>query len=129
MIRRFVASIVLLALGATAACAAGPPTREGTCVWTKITRVGQRLQDGENGAMVAGSGSAVAFANGGYQVSYEEVDAVNRSRPGDRVLMCLVALPGNCPPGDDRGKVYTTTNLRTMKSWTMMDSEHMCGGA
>ena len=31
--------------------------------------------------------------------------------------------------GDNRGKIYTTTNLRTLDSWTLTDSEHSCGGA
>lgn len=113
----------------TGALGQGLPVREGTCVWTKILKVEQRLQEGEKGPFVAGSGSAVEFANGGYQVSYEEVEAVNRSRAGDRVLMCLVAIPRHCPAGDNRGRMYTTTNLRTMESWTLPDAEHMCGGA
>jgi hypothetical protein len=25
--------------------------------------------------------------------------------------------------------MYTTTNLRTLDSWTLPDSQHMCGGA
>ena len=65
--------------------------------------------------------SAVVFANGGYQVSYEEVEAVQHSHNGDPVFMCLIRIPRNCPPGDARGRWYTTTNLRTMESWTMMD--------
>jgi hypothetical protein len=40
-----------------------------------------------------------------------------------------VELPTDCPPGDDRGKVYKTTNKRTGESWTQADAEHMCGGA
>jgi hypothetical protein len=103
--------------------------QEGACVGTKIAKLEHRLQNGENGPMVPGSGSAVAFANGGYQVSYEEVDAVHHARNGDRVLMCLISIPHSCPPGDSRGRWYTTTDLRTMESWTMMDSEHSCGGA
>ena len=113
----------------TGALGQGLPVRKGTCVWAKISKVEQRLQEGEKGPFVAGSGSAVEFANGGYQVSYEEVGAVNRSRAGDRVLMCLVAIPRHCPAGDNRGRMYTTTNLRTMESWTLPDAEHMCGGA
>jgi hypothetical protein len=38
-------------------------------------------------------------------------------------------LPTNCPPGDHRGKLYTTTNLRTEEAWTLPDAEHGCGGA
>jgi len=82
-----------------------------------------------NGPEVAGSGSAVSFANGGYQVSYDEVAAVNRAKKGDSVLMCLISLPEDCPPGDDRGKVYTVTDMRTVESWTLPDAEHHCGGA
>jgi len=75
---------------------------------------------GENGF---DTGSAVNFANGGYQVSYTKVPALVRSRIGDKVLMCLVSLPRDCPPGDDRGRVYTTTNLRTEESWSMPDAQ------
>jgi hypothetical protein len=83
----------------------------------------------ESGQMTPGSGSAIVFANGGYQVSYEQEAAVDRSRPGDPVRICLVSIPKDCPPGDDRGRVYKTTNLRTHGSWTLPDAEHMCGGA
>ena len=75
------------------------------------------------------SGSAVSFRNGGYQVSYDTVPAIVHSKAGDPVRMCLVSIPKHCPKGDHRGKVYRTTNLRTHKSWKLMDSEHMCGGA
>jgi hypothetical protein len=43
--------------------------------------------------------------------------------------MCLVQLPFACPAGDVRGRWYTTTNLRTLESWTLPDAEHGCGGA
>jgi hypothetical protein len=78
---------------------------------------------------VADSGSAVSFTNGGYQVSYERVPPIERSRRGDPVRMCLVQLPAHCPPGDNRGRLYRTTNLRTRQAWVLQDSEHMCGGA
>jgi hypothetical protein len=105
------------------------PTREGTCVRSQIAEVGQRLRDGPNGPFVDGSGSAVRFRNGGYQVAYTDIKAVQNSRTGDPVLMCLIRIPRGCPKGDDRGRIYTTTNLRTLESWTMPDSEHQCGGA
>jgi hypothetical protein len=105
------------------------PTQVGTCVRTKIAAVEQRLRDGPNGPFITGSGSAVRFANGGYQVAYAEIDAVQSSQPGDPVLICLVRIPQHCPAGDARGRIYTTTNLRTLESWTMPDSEHKCGGA
>jgi hypothetical protein len=106
-----------------------PPTRPGTCAYTHVRVVTQRLEDGTTHRVIPDSGSAVEFANGLYQVSYEQVASVNRSRRGDPVYICLVKLPQNCPPGDDRGKLYTTTNLRTEESWTLGDSQHGCGGA
>ena len=105
------------------------PTREGTCVHTQIVAVEQRLRDGPNGPFIAGSGSAVRFRNGGYQVAYTEIKAVQNSRAGDPVFMCLIRIPRGCPAGDTRGRLYTTTNLRTLESWTMPDSKHECGGA
>jgi hypothetical protein len=123
-------ALVLSPLASGGSAAAGPlPSRIGQCTRTAISRIGQRLEDGSTGRPIPGSGSAVNFANGGYQVSYDEIPQINRSRRGDPVRMCLVSLPKNCPPGDDRGRVYRTTNLRTHQSWTLPDAEHMCGGA
>jgi hypothetical protein len=109
---------------------AGPPAmRVGTCVRTTIAHVTQRLEDGVTHRVIPDSGSAVEFANGLYQVSYDQVPALNQSRRGDPVFVCLMSLPDHCPPGDVRGKLYTATNLRTEESWTLPDSEHGCGGA
>ena len=99
------------------------PRRVGQCAITAITKVGTRLDD------TPGSGSAVSFENGGDQVGYDSVPAIEHSRAGDRVRFCLVSVPRHCPKGDDRGRVYRTTNLRTHQTWTMADSAHMCGGA
>jgi hypothetical protein len=74
-------------------------------------------------------GTAIQFANGGRQVSYEKETAIIRSRIGDQVLMCLKELPKDCPPGDNRGRVYNTKNIRTGEAWTLADSQHLCGGA
>jgi len=117
------------ALATSSAMSGSLPTRPGTCTWTKIKRLEHRLGEGKDGPFVPDSGSAVTFENGGNQVSYEELDAVHHSRAGDPVLMCLVAIPQHCPKGDNRGRMYTTTNLRTWESWTMADAEHHCGGA
>lgn len=106
-----------------------PPVRVGACAFTHVRQVTQRLEDGATGRVIADSGSAIAFANGLYQVSYDQIGAVNASRRGDPVRICLRSLPRLCPPGDDRGRIYRTTNLRTGRSWTLPDSEHMCGGA
>jgi len=129
---------VIIGLGALALAAQqgvaqrrAPPPRlaVGTCVRTTIREVSQRLEDGTTHRPMPGSGSAVEFANGLYQVSYDQVPEVNRSRRGDPVFVCLMKLPQHCPPGDVRGKLYTTTNLRTEESWTLPDAEHGCGGA
>ena len=107
---------------------AHPPRRIGQCALTTISAVGTRLV-GENNRPVPESGSAVELANGVYGVSYDRVRAIRRSRVGDRVRTCLVSIPRSCPPGDDRGREYRTTNLRTRQSWTLPDSQHSCGGA
>ncbi len=109
--------------------AEGPPTVVGTCRMTRITQVTQRLEEGDTGKAVANSGSTVVLANGVYGVSYEQVSAVNRSRAGDPVRTCLVSIPQDCPPGDERGREYKTINLRTHQSWRLPDAEHVCGGA
>jgi hypothetical protein len=105
------------------------PRRLGQCVVTRIKSVETRLVDGSNNAPVPGSGSAVSFVGGGYQVSYDTVPAIEHSGAGDPVRVCLVAVPRGCPRGDDRGRLYRTTNLRTGRHWTLRDAEHMCGGA
>ena len=123
---------MILLLGASAppgpkATSTRPPIRVGTCAFTTVGVVTQRLED--NGRPVPDSGSSITLKNGVYGVSYDQVAAVQRSRVGDRVMTCLAKLPTHCPPGDQRGKWYTTTNLRTDESWTLPDAEHMCGGA
>lgn len=111
------------------AYAAPLPTRVGACSTTRIDQIGTRLVDGTTNAPVPDSGSAVTFVNGGYQVSYDVLPAITHSRPGDAVRVCLVSIPHSCPPGDNRGRVYRTRNLRTGGVWELPDSEHMCGGA
>jgi uncharacterized protein len=106
------------------------PKQVGECVVTSIAKIGDRF-----GAPIGATarenqmGSAVGYANGGYQVSYDWVAALAHSRVGDRVRMCLVSIPQDCPPGDDRGRYYKTTNLRNRESWELPDAQHMCGGA
>jgi hypothetical protein len=99
------------------------PKKVGECVNTTIKSVGSRLDGAPD------SGSAVSFANGGYQVGYDRVPAIEQSKRGDAVSMCLVSVPQNCPKGDDRGRTYRTTNQRTRQTWTLADSTHSCGGA
>jgi hypothetical protein len=125
------AAAVLLMAGtaAQAARAGGLPRRLGQCAVTRIKFIGTRLEDGITHEAIPDSGSAVDFTNGGHQVSYDTLPAVTGSRVGDTVRMCLISIPRHCPPGDDRGRKYRTTNLRTHGSWRLLDSEHVCGGA
>jgi len=97
------------------------------CGGSVITSIGTRLE----GDSDFSKGMGVGFRNGGNQVSYERIEAIVNSKLGDHVLICLVFIPNpkDCPPGDARGRQYTTTNLRTLESWTLPDSEHNCGGA
>ena len=76
-----------------------------------------------------GTGSAISYENGVVQVSYDASPEIHRSQIGDAVEFCLVSVPQNCPPGDDRGKIYRATNLRTGERWEAPDSQHSCGGA
>ena len=124
-----VAALALVQLDAAAAFAQRghlyPIARVGQCVNSRIIAIHPRLEGDPNFE----SGVGVELANGIYGVSYGSVRAVRRSRVGDRVRSCLVSIPHGCPPGDDRGREYRTTNLRTRQSWTLPDSQHMCGGA
>lgn len=99
------------------------PRKVGDCVDTQVEFVGTRLTE------VADSGTAIEFSNGLSLVSYDQIPAAAESKVGDKVKACLEALPKNCPPGDDRGKIYRIENLRTGRSFSMPDAAHACGGA
>jgi hypothetical protein len=105
------------------ALAGGLPIQVGQCTLTSVKSVGTRLEG------TPGSGSAIEYADGGDQVSYDQVLGIDDSHAGDPIKLCLASLPQNCPAGDDRGKVYDATNLRTGETWSEADSEHSCGGA
>jgi hypothetical protein len=99
--------------------------RLGSCYVSHITAVEGRLV----GVPAEESGSQVEFRNGVFQVSYDLVPPVVRSRVGDKVTMCVVELSKDCPRGDFRGVVYRTHNWRTKENWTLPNAEHNCGGA
>ena len=99
------------------------PKSIGQCVTTTIKQKMTRLEG------VADSGDAVEYGNGIYGVSYDRVPGLGGARAGDKVKLCLTSIPTGCPKGDDRGKTYKATDLRTHKSWELPDAEHMCGGA
>ena len=121
-LRVTVLAILLMTAALRQARAEELPTEIGACSETTIEDIGYRLGDPD-------SGSAISYANGGGQVSYDTIPEIHRSRVGDPVRLCLVSIPEDCPPGDDRGKVHSATNFRTGDSWEAPDSQHSCGGA
>ena len=56
------------------------PKREGACAQSRIAAIGGRLE----GDTAFSSGSSVAFANGGSQVSYSKVPGIVTSRRAGR---------------------------------------------
>ncbi len=111
------------------ALSAPPPVQVGKCADTFIKTVGTRLVDGSTGAPIEGSGTSVELTNGIYLVSYDEVPTLKQAIVGEKVNVCLVSIPKNCPPGDNRGRTYRLFNYRTRQTVTLPDSQHMCGGA
>jgi len=101
-------------------------SRVGQCQVTRIEDIGPRLQRVEGEPP---NGTSVGFANGVWQVSYRPVPSIWASRVGDPARTCLISIPRDCPPGDDRGRVYETTNLRNGARWRLSDSSHECGAA
>ena len=86
--------------------------------------------NGQTGVSILGSGTSVNLTNGIYLVSYNDIPELSRdSKPGDTVKLCLLSIPQNCPPGDNRGRVYSLLNYRTSGSVELPDSQHFCGGA
>ena len=104
------------------------PAAIGRCAETIVTKVVRRPYEKDDPAAV-NFGSAIRYKNGGGQISSEQNAGIDASMPGDRVKICLVALPHNCPRGDKRGAVYHALNMRTGQEWDAPNSEHACGGA
>ena len=105
------------------------PTKVGSCVITQVESISTRLTDALTDQPIPNSGSEINYINGGQQVSYDTEPGIEDSNVGDRVRLCLTYIPQDCPPGDDRGKIYKATNLRTGATWELPDAEHECGGA
>lgn len=108
---------------------AAPPTQVGQCADTFIQRTGTRLVDGATGTPIPGSGTGVKLTNGIYLVSYDEIPQLRIAQAGDKVKLCLLRIPENCPSGDNRGRIYSLLNYRTNGYVEMPDSQHKCGGA
>ncbi len=128
-----VKSLVLMASLATTAPnpanSAPPPTQVGKCADTFIQRTGTRFGASLTEAQREGSGTTVKLTNGIYLVDYENLEQLRVARPQDKVKVCLLKIPENCPPGDNRGRVYSLLNYRTNGYVEMRDSQHWCGGA
>jgi len=108
------------------------PTVIGHCVTTSFLDISDRFGEPLTPELSADgfdSGSSASFRNGGWVVSYSKEPVLLASRIGDKTTMCLVSIPKGCPPGDDRGRTYRITNLRTGLSGILADAQHMCGGA
>lgn len=67
--------------------------------------------------------------NGWINTPYSRIPELERSRPGDHVLVCLVKYYAGCPKGDDRGRTYSVRNLRTGAAFEASNGSHICGGA
>jgi hypothetical protein len=99
----------------------------GTCFTTPVMQVTTRLTDG--GLPVPGSGSALVFADGAYQVLYRQDAAMNAALPGDNVTLCVKARDPTCSADSGRGNTYDAYDHRTHDVWRAPDSEHACAGA
>ena len=95
----------------------------GQCFESAVHDVGYRLEG------IFDSGTSVTFDDGHSMVSYETDPNASNWQTDDRVKLCVVSLPTNCPKDDNRGVVYRATNIRARNEWTAGDSEHECGGA
>lgn len=93
----------------------------GQCVTSSVYRVTSRLVNSPR------SGTDITFTNGIGLVSYDIIPAAQNSQRNDPVRICLISIPPNCPPGDDRGRLYTVTNLRSNRNFTMHDAQRLCG--
>jgi hypothetical protein len=106
------------------------PAKVGECTDTTITSITDRYgADLTPGPSKKGSdsGTIVRFSNSGVQVSLAKERAIAKSQVFDKVNMCLVEIPKDCPAGDIRGRVYKTTNLRTGESWSLANDVRSCG--
>ena len=57
-----------------------------------------------------------------------DIAAIAQSHIGDEAPVSRLHTK-NRPPGDERGKIYSATNLNPSGSWLLPDAQHGCGGA
>jgi hypothetical protein len=105
------------------------PRKVGDCAETTITSITDRYGEDIPVRAKKGTdpGTIVRFSNSGVQVSLRRENAIVHSQIFDKVNMCLVEVPQECP-GDLRGRTYRTTNLRTKEVWSLANDIKNCGG-
>ena len=104
------------------------PRKVGECFETTITAITDRYGEDipPRAKKGADPGTIVRFSNSGVQVSLRRENSIVRSQIFDKVNMCLVETPKECP-SDLRGRVYQTTNLRTKETWSLANDIRSCG--
>jgi hypothetical protein len=104
------------------------PRKIGECFETTITAITDRYGEDMSPRAKKGAdpGTIVRFSNSGVQVSLKRENSIVRSQVFDKVNMCLVEVPKECP-NDLRGRVYRTMNLRTKESWSLANDIKSCG--
>ncbi len=115
------------------------PKTVGDCVDSSIAEKLTRFEGAIAGE--AGGEVAVQLKNGislyiqnianfpGTENADKYMFSTNDFLKGDKVKLCLQALPTDCPKGDDRGKIYSVTNYKNNMSFVGVDAWHLCGGA
>ncbi len=104
------------------------PSKVGECAETTITSITDRYGDDLAARPKKGAdpGTIVRFSNSGVQVSLKRENSIVKSQVFDKVNMCLVEVPKECPK-DLRGRVYRTMNLRTKETWSLANDIKSCG--
>jgi len=101
------------------------PQRIGDCVDTRISFIG-----GVHSAPAPNQdGAVVNYENDVAGVSFKQEPEIERSKLGDPIRLCLVAIDNSCPKGDTRSRIYRATNLRTNGMWELGNAMRACGGA
>lgn len=118
-----IATLITTSASAQSALPAPWQKPVGSCFVATVQNVESRLIG------APASGSAITYTNGAYQVSYDRVAAIEHSRTGDRVKLCVVHHDRSCDASEHRGNTYKAINLRSKGSWTLPDSTHQCAGA
>ncbi len=104
----------------------------GQCFKTRVKWVSGRIGYNYRHWDVAGLSDGIGYDDGHTNWDYGPIKAMQLTRKGDPVELCVYSFPKDCPiefPDDTRGIVYRVTNFRNHKHWISSDSLHQCGGA